>query len=77
MIKTITICDCCKKEKNDLIHYIVPFPEEIVAYGGLNRSQKLIISEEMSRKEIDLCPECAKKLYLMYSLVMNDNEDKK
>jgi hypothetical protein len=61
MFKTIQIevCDCCHQEAEQLIPFVIPWPQEIIAYGGRHKQPILYFAEEPFCKDIVLCWPCA------------------
>lgn len=60
MIKTIEVCDICKKETEDLEHYIFPWFKEAVAEGG-NGFQQITYSTPCAKNYV-VCRKCANEM---------------
>ena len=63
MKKTIEIkvCDCCLQEADRFWEFTIPWPDNIVAYGGKNQVPIVFYGENFYRKDIELCDKCATK----------------
>ena len=63
MKKTIEIevCDCCRQEADRFWEFTIPWPDNIVAYGGKNQVPIVFYGKNFYRKDIELCDKCATK----------------